>query len=623
MSMNKKGAEFTLSTLVAMVLLVVVLLIILAQLGIIPNVFKGLRSCEDQAGHCISKTSACAEKETYYRGFNCPEKSQICCVPDEKVRDKLDDFTDKEKDALYNAIIFTLNKDPNPIESGENLNLKVDTQYDFHISINKKLPKDKIGPCAVYVTDAREDGKKYLLENNKNTKEEIYKNLILSDKDIDWNLELGFCKPFNEHNVPDISEKKYKPSLLEVPKDLVLYVILYDSEVRDVYSKLILANIKFASNLMNVNTPGPDDMVQLQANLSQMISNTQHWLAYRAYRLNVEPVVKVSGMSGAWVDKDQITLSCTEGTCTNFGVKLVKSETGNYTEMLQECVNPKEQDEFQYNLHYISGTTLKTTGIPLNLDIGGFRIPTSKQKVMYITNQKPITVVKNKAEITIDKATMINNFYANSKRPKKDSLFIGDSTYLCVNATMEDGKNVYGLSETPLRVDILPPYIDQEKDITVIYPDPVEGILPGANNYQYNYHYNRYPRVLVTQCYDFGQSGCSNFDYYTHTGNFVNLQSYTADLDTAIKAFALTEGLNMLFSYWSSKNPLNTVCPYIHSNYYRQNTQQEIRFTGQGQGIMCLRIGDKVGNAELYWKELWTPNELFKQILVEEAGKLI
>jgi hypothetical protein len=30
-----------------------------------------------------------------------------------------------------------------------------------------------------------------------------------------------------------------------------------------------------------------------------------------------------------------------------------------------------------------------------------------------------------------------------------------------------------------------------------------------------------------------------------------------------------------------------------------------------------------VGNSELYWKELWTPDEIFKNVLAEEAVKLV
>lgn len=573
------------TTLIVMLLLLFTAIIILVQLGVIPNVFKSLRTCADRGGVCNSKLGGCAETEIPLYDVDCG-KGNICCLPEDRELDKLSKFTSKEREAVYNAIILTLNQDPTPIMHGRTLDLKVDTEYTFHIKINDKLPESKIGPCAVYVTDAREDGKKYLLSKDGG-------KLITAGDGINQEgkpMEFGDCKK--------LAEKKYKPELFDAYKDLVLYVILFDEEVKK----------EFAAN---ANT------LKLSENLIAMYSNTDHWLAYRAYRLNVEPVVKISGMSGAWVKEDKITISCTIGTCTKFGLKLVKSDEGNYSKILKECTG-SDKGKFEYVLEYIAGTTIKTTGIPLNLDIGGFRL--QKQKVLYLTEKKPITVVNNKAEVTIDKATMINNFYKSSNN---EQLFVGDSTYLCVRAETEGGGVVFGLSETPLRVDIIPPYINAKDGIKLIYPDPVEGIMPGASEQTTPYYYRQYPRVVIANCYDFGQSGCSNYDYYIHTGNFVNLRSYTTDLETGITALLLTQGLNALLNYLAAQNPLNTICPYIHSNNYRRNTHPEIRFRDQGQGVMCIRASDKVGNAELYWKGLWTPENMFRNILAQEAGKFV
>ncbi|HJX06298.1 MAG TPA: hypothetical protein VJ461_06325, partial [Candidatus Nanoarchaeia archaeon] len=343
-----------------------------------------------------------------------------------------------------------------------------------------------------------------------------------------------------------------------------------------------------------------------------------HWLAMRAYRLNVEPVVKFSGLSGAWVAKDDITLSCTDVTCTRFGLALVKlkdDSANGYGEMINEC----KQANFAYTLNYIAGTSLQTTGIPLNIDIGGFRLP-SQQKMVYQTASKPITVVDNKAQITIDKATMISTFY---NKTKNSELFIGDTTYLCVEATLKDSSKIYALSKTPLRVDVLPPYIDAEKGIKVIYPDPIQDIIPTSMGGTGSYFYREYPRVVITGCYDYGQSGCSNYDYYIHTGNFISLNSITADWETGVKALLLTAGLNALFNYFGSQDPLNTICPYMYGGYYRLNTRPEIRFPYEGQGIMCIRAADKVNNRELYWKELWTPEQMFKEIVSNASSEII
>ncbi|MBW2990154.1 hypothetical protein KY348_00445 [Candidatus Woesearchaeota archaeon] len=600
---NKKRAELTITQVVLMVLGVVVLIVLLFVLKIIPTGIRSLTSCSDW-GQC-RPGNVCAPNEyiKFEAKDDCPA-NHVCCVPTTTRPGPLQDFNEKELEYLRNAIIIKLNNDPTPISDVASLNLKVDTNYTFRISINDKLTKDKktsekLGPCAVYVVDTREAGKKYLLTNKG-------WDLILSDKEIDLSgIELAECTE------ESIRLKKYSPSLNDVYKDLVLYVILLDKEVVDALEVLETHDPGF----VKLTAPGfgsginlPDRGMAAFYNLTTMYSNVDHWLAYRAIRLNVEPVVQISGMSGIWVDKDPITISCPDVTCIRFGLKLVKLKDNDYLQLVEECKKP---EGFKYTLDYVAGTTTKTTGIPLNINIGGFRIPPQRQKLQYIVSQKPITVVNNKADVLIDRATMLKTFYSGDHE-----LLIEDTTYLCVEATKDDGSKVHGLSEQPIKVDVFPPMVDPDKDVQLFYPDPVI-----SSDISTPYYYRKYPKIVVSGCYDYGQSGCTNYDYYIHSGEFVNLRSLTAEWEIGIASLILTEGLNALLTYFAEKDAVNTICPFITSHSYTRNTRNEIRIPRQGQGIICIRVSDKVGNKDIIWKVLWTPEEMFKKIIAEGVAE--
>src|SRR4030042_6532157 len=435
----KKGDFDPLKIIGGAVLVLLILVILIVILGkYFPGIIN-LRNCGLSGGRCVERGIGCAETEYQQQGFGGCSESQICCKPYEPTTGGEDIFTDKEREALVNAIILTLNKDLTPITERTQIDLKVGMNYTFHIKINDKLTKNaetmkQLGPCAVYVTDAKEKGKKYVL-----LKDGWDLTLPTSETGIWFGEELDECVK--------LAEKKYTPSLLDAYKELTLYIILFDQEVEYAFQKA-----KFEGPLPTGELES--ERASAYTNLTNMYSNTDHWLAMRAYRLNVEPVVKFSGLSGAWVAKDDITLSCTDVTCTRFGLALVKlkdDSANGYGEMINEC----KQANFAYTLNYIAGTSFQTTGIPLNIDIGGFRLP-SQQKMGYQTASQPITVGDNKAQITIDKATKISTFY---NKTKNSELFIGDTTYLCVEATLKDSSKIYALSKTPLRVDVLPPYI--------------------------------------------------------------------------------------------------------------------------------------------------------------------
>ncbi|MBN2458805.1 hypothetical protein JXB28_00840 [Candidatus Woesearchaeota archaeon] len=606
-SINKKG-EFDPLAIIGKAVLVLLILVIL--LVIVTRFFRvpiGLGQCSEY-GKCVEKSIGCNANEvkllmTLNSGCT---SSQVCCMPKEQQTEQqqqLQDLTPKEQEAVENAIILTLNNDPTPIADRSIIQLKEGVPYTFNIKINDKLNTPAIlnqihnFTFAVYIKDSREAGKVYyfLPYTQSQDPATITGTGIspLPDPVVGVPPYLIELVRGDRITLPD-RKFIFTPSMLDTYKGLELYVIIFRKPA-----------------LVTDPQSGETSLEPIRS--MDYFSNTNNWFAVRNYRLNVESAVKISGMSGTWVPKDEITITCTDVTCTGFGFKLVKlngqTETA-YQQMIADCKTEPHVSE----LAYITGTSIQQTGIPLNINIGGFRLPLGQQRVIYQTMIKPTIVTGNKASILIDKATMISTFYGRQSNP---DLFVGDSTYLCVEATRQGDTPIYSVSKIPLKVDVLPPYIDQEAGMRVIYPDRLNLTLTGT--FGGTYHYREYPKVLISGCYDFGQSGCSNYDYYIHPGEFIQLNSLTGDVGTGITALILTEGLNMLMNALAAQDPLNTICPYIFSTDYRPNTNPEIRFPYRGQGIMCIRASDKVGNKELYWKALWLPDQMFSSIVPDAA----
>jgi hypothetical protein len=603
---NKKGLEMTIGAIIVMVLAILLLLTMIFGINIIPGLFKSVQTCNERGGICREGMygSGCGTNE-YNPGVKegC-KPGETCCVPLDKKEAK-EGISKEEQTALETAVLVTINKDTTPILSGVPIALKAGYNYTFNFKFNDKLlkikdkdskPKYTESYCAVYLTDSKETGSKYLLP-----KEGSNGNLVEAKADeINAELEIEQCSK--------ISKRVYSPSPTDVFKNLNMYVIVLDNE-----STYALG--KFVSSIVTPTSP----ILTNQKEFMDMYSNPSHWMHMRNNKLSVSSLVTISGLSDEWVAKDEITITCTDVNCKNVGLALVQ--------MSENPENPKEFDyealyrsctqktHFVYQLETITSVTSQTTGIPLlpALNIGGFRIPTQKEKILYLTQRNMIEMIKNKATVTIDKATMINSFYVSDKNP---DLFLGDKTYLCAKAKLSDGKEIFTLSDKPLKIDVLPPMVDSEKGIQVIYPDVQYNSPTGSASKNTPYYYRQYPRVSI-KCDDLGQSGCASYDYYIKTGNFIDLNVETDDLVTALGATALTAGLNALMTSFAEKDALNTICPFILSDEYRPNSFPEIRFSGEGQAIMCVRVSDKAGNQVIVYKSLWTPNQMFKKIMTD------
>jgi hypothetical protein len=584
MKLDKKGVQFgTFEIVAGLVLIFLVVLLLLGLLGKGFFNFLKIGNCVDREGHAVSG-GGCKDGEEIQlygvlMGLN---PGEICCKPIEVTPGTPGSgITSKEQALIENA--FTLKVDNSKaISDRSTITLKVGKTYNLPMTFNSKLTdeklglKDKIGYCAIYVTDSRDNNKKYVFSSSGGLEAAPAASEMLTK-------ELFDCK---NGGMPKVT---YTPTQEDVYKDLTLYIILLDNETKDAYDK------------------GKSDSYALFNSL--YIS--QNWLTSDIFRIKVEPLVKISGLSGEWVAKDDITVSCEDLTCTKFEFKLVNVGEGTFSEMLEKC---KSTDtNFATTMHYVSGTTTQMTGVPLNIDLGDFRLP-SQQKIQYVVSPQDLTVINNKVNVIIDRGTMLKSFYEKNKDP---NTIIGQKTHLCVRATLADKTTMTTLSSEPLKVDIMPPIVNAEQ-IKVIYPDPIQSIDKATL-----YYYRQYPRVVITNCYDYGQSGCANYDYYIHTGNFVNLRANTADWQTGVVGLFLTEGLNSLLSYFTSQDAGNTLCPYILGPGYIRNSNTEIRFMDQGQGIICLKVGDKAGNFDLVWKALWTPEEMFSRIVANETNEFL
>ncbi len=576
MSSLKKGMDVP-TVVVTLVLAIILLLVLLSIINGTISGAKKINNCGDRGGLCVTKAYGvgCGVGSYAQPDLKGCTEAEMCCLPTEKQPGQVQaQFTVKEQAALKNGLIVTLNDVTTQLSQGTSIPLKVSSQYTFKISVNDQLKSaiSKIGDyCAVYITDSNERGKKYVLDSQGTL-------TPVSSESIPGNDEIIHCPP------GEIKTRIYNPTALDAYKSLTMYVILLDKNTSDAYNN--------------------------EGSFMSMYSNTQHWLAWKAFKLNVEPVIKISGMSTDWTAKDQLTISCNGISCDSIELRLVKlgDESQTYNDLLiNDCSQPSNL--FKSSLEYVSGTTVQSSGIPLNIDIGGFRIP-YQQRLLYVTNSRPISVSANKADITIDKATMMRTFASTNS-----DLLLEDKSFLCVRArkagTAANPVYYYGMSETPIKVDALPPVVDVDSGIQVVFPDPITSM-----NASTPYYYRQYPRIVVSGCYDWGQSGCTNYDYYIKVGNFINLNSNTADWQSGVVGLLLTEGVNSLITYFASRDAANTICPLMTSNGYMRNTNPEIRFMGAGQAIVCIRLGDKVGNTRLVWKPIWSPAEMLNRVLV-------
>jgi hypothetical protein len=305
-------------------------------------------------------------------------------------------------------------------------------------------------------------------------------------------------------------------------------------------------------------------------------------------------------------------------------VKLVDGYSKSFPEILEECA---KDSDFKDTLHFADNWRLKTSGFPITLEIGGMKIPTSSTAREYAKAEQKIIMAKGKGEIKIDEATMKEDFDYKDDTDSGISKAVNTGTaFLCARARKPKTEAwTYSVAEQPLHVDIQPPAVSEDS-IKFFPPDPLynrDEIVNHWNDYpstkDWSYFYTDYPRI-VFNCDDHGQSGCASYDYYIKTGNFVDID-VVGGTGSIILGETINLVVNQLLTALAAKKAETMICPFLFSNEFRRNTQREIRIRDQGQGIICVRMMDKAGNAALVWSPIYTPAQMIERLAEETAAK--
>jgi hypothetical protein len=412
-------------------------------------------------------------------------------------------------------------------------------------------------------------------------------------------------------------------------------VVVYDNETSYALNQLGSSGGVFDS---------PTETNQVTAR--EMITDRSHWLAEFTAYLRVKPIIEVSEIGTSWAAFDDITVTANSPyRLSKVYAAIVPGEgapiesdpdTSIYTKITKECQNAP-LTAYHSDLAAIKNTKTGKIGFSLAIFSLGRQ---AYQQAQYEASQPEAIKIEEgkKATIHIDASTIATTFNISSML-SEDAAALRSSTplkeqYLCVKADVYDanGKPMNGIiaaSTQPLRIDVAPPYIENtDQYISVVYPDynmfqqeytnlvaqnrisPTQTLTP--------YYFERYPRVVINHCYD--KSGCKNYDYY-FAPTYLQINVNTNDLGSGILASFLGAGLNYLYNYLATRNPLETLCPIPDSYQYRSNSRPEIRFgRAQSQGVFCLKVVDAAGNYWLTWKAVYEPFDVLEEVIAGGTG---
>ena len=592
--------------------MLLVLLIAIWLVIRVPGWFGKATSCSDNGGTCYPSGTSCPDGYRSALEFACTEKTDVCCVPLNRVGDEVARFSTEERKAISEPIFLTIGNDPKALSA---LELREGAGYTLNIKLNQRLPVESFGPYAIYLTNSKDKGEAFLPPSGF-----LFNDFSSSVKASSINQLLE-----NRDGKMKIADSSLsitvKPSLKDSYQDYSLKVILLDK--RKIYCRDKSGDNKEWLECLSKKGEPADMDSKLQEAISKdgatFLSDSSFWLGAKTYPVKVKRTLEIQGLSASWVAEDSISLVSSDPNYNiRPGIKLVDSSTLNgISEIVDNCVG----STYFSDVTNVIGTTLDTTGIPININIGGFHLPLSKTEIKYKFAKKKIVMVNGKAEVKIDKGTMTQDFQVVERR------IAGESAFLCARVENKDGDVAYAIAG-PLKVDASFPSVDNEKDIKITHPpktinDPLKNYgtqYPSIGNRPY--FYNDYPTVTIT-CSDYGQSGCYYYDYYIKSGNYVNVNLEGDGLDDAALAIGLQIAINQLFQYFAQKDPLDTVCPPEYSSQYRVNTKPVIRYREVGQGILCLRIRDKVGNTMRTWSPLMSIQDQIENAATEAANKAL
>ncbi len=632
---NKKGVVWP--HLLQLVLVAVALIIIAWILQVQFGAFHlGTTRCK---GTCMT---ACGSYMHLLEGDEgCRRKTKdetmLCCDTKELEGEQ------RGYGANNQMIRLTLNGGKSPFYYGEMRELEIGKTYYLELFFDDEIRENidkNASYCGVWIEDrdlSTDYGLHDLYTSFNQQKVKKYDEprkapLIPQDENIVGTIDekgsiVRSCKRAGKEEL-FLYPQVFTPNELNAGRTYELRVIVYSEEVTKIINENFVGPV--------TPTHGPSSFGYDGA---KAIIDEDNWVAEFTAYFKVKPIIEISDISGTWVIEDDIIVrSVNPYKLSKVEVGIVgetelnavtnADEKSLYQKIYDACSADSFQSNYKSSIHKI--TSIKSGSAGLNLGIGTLGRNAYVRR-SYISQEQPITVAKNKAEILLDESSINRTFtnVRNSMLEEGEGEF--KEHYLCVRSQVvaPDGKlmPIISTSQQPLRLDVAPPKVDNTDNyIKVVYPKaqllqnnlqklinngrvlPEQTITP--------YYFEQYPMIQIAKCID--KSGCKNYDYYFAPTN-IPINIHSADLETGIVATILGVGLNYLYKAIVESNPLKTVCPLADSGQYRRNTRPEIRFYRRQQGVFCIKISDAAGNYRLTWKVAYNPYD----IVEETAGAVI
>lgn len=644
--MVSKRASSAFETLGTIVIVCATIFIILwALTGGFKNFTFGLYNCEGKGYQCLASCGNLEAKTAFDRGCHDKYKNQnlVCCEPEQTATGQ----QARGAGANSNRVQLLVDKGT-ALYYGERRDIEIrDTAYKIDPVLDYKQLRETghfndltYMRCSIFLTDA-ETQQVYVLKRDStgSCTGDPNGNYSLIEAKYAFNSGVqgdnsnieNFVVTCNGDRVEgaydQLIPRCFKPTDLQAGRTYKVSVIVYDNDTSEALKG-------FQGEF---DSPTTDQQVKIKS----MIFDPQHWLAEFTSYLRVKPIIEISDISNSWAAYDDITVTANAPyklSKVYVGIipgdnEAINAEAGTsiYTRINQAC-----QDLASANYHSelasIKNTKTGTIGFSLAIFSLGRE---AYQRAQYEASQPQIIKIDNgqKATVHIDASTIATTFNIRSMLTEDlAALRSGSSTlkeqYLCVKADVYDAngktRTIRVASTQPLRIDVAPPYIENtDQYIEIVYPDyslfqqeysnliAQNRISPGQTLTPY--YFERYPRVVINHCYD--KSGCKNYDYY-FAPTYLQINVNTNDLGSGILATVLGAGINYLYNYLATRNPLETLCPIPDSYQYRSNSRPEIRFgRSQSQGVFCLRVADAAGNYWLTWKAVYEPFDVLEEVI--------
>jgi len=593
----------------------VIIILFLVLRGQFTNFIKGLNSCEAKGGECFS---SCGDLEPIPAGdAGCEKefknKDLVCCKVERKGEVEMRGYG-----ANSQLIKVVVNKEKTPLYYGERRDFDIDKLYSIQTVLDyeklKKLADTPDLRCSIFLKDV-DTNEEYVLLRSKNKPSDTTSEFLFPISET-YNQDDSFIISCGG-GADSVWPRYFKPKELQAGRTYELRVVVYDKDVSNYFK------------------PGTR-MTQYSDDIKNAILDEENWLAEFTAYLRVKPIIEITGISGIWVASDDITVKSLEP------YKLSKVEVGIiqvdkpqesdkislYQKIYDTCSAPTTK--YTDSLHKITAVKVGDEGINIIFPFAR----NAYQTASYESQAQPITVTETHAEIHLDASTIIEDFSEFKDDMLKETGADLKEYYLCVKALVslkdEAPRTIYATSQQPLKLDVAPPNFHNTDDyIQVVYPDPKvlednlqrliqEGrALPGQRITPI--YFDEYPYIQIKKCID--KSGCKNYDYYFAPTN-IRININTNTLGSGAVAAIIGYGLNYLYNYIVTRNPLKTLCPLANSGQYRRNSHPEIRFMKQQQGVFCIRVSDAVGNYWLTWKTVYNPYDVLENVAENVTGEI-